>query len=247
MVVIAYPSCPRAQHPAAEQEPALAFDQTPHPATLAEELSPPDLVYGLAGVLHDMKLVVYLLRHLEGNPELLPSAGAIRVVEAVNGNIKVLLWRGRGYKNLRCLLLKAQRLADLKTRVPRSPQSGVAVGGSSRTVLRLTTGSLGRSASSIGDDAKGDQIDPSILSSDGTISIRLAVSPQPRPANGVPRRYPPWPVRIRRSHRGWDGRRPATACKICPCKNPRAYRRIGAISTTISGGGRSLSSAQGTG
>ena len=46
-------------HPAAEQEPALAYDQTPHPATLAEELSPPDLVYGLAGVLHDMKLVVY--------------------------------------------------------------------------------------------------------------------------------------------------------------------------------------------
>ena len=37
------------------------------------------------------------------------------VVEAVNGNIKALLRRGRGYKNLRYLLLKAQRLVALKT------------------------------------------------------------------------------------------------------------------------------------
>ena len=37
------------------------------------------------------------------------------VVEAVNANIKALLRRGRGYKNLRYLLLKAQRLAALKT------------------------------------------------------------------------------------------------------------------------------------
>ena len=37
------------------------------------------------------------------------------VVEAVNGNIKALLRRGRGYSNLRYLLLKAQRLAATKT------------------------------------------------------------------------------------------------------------------------------------
>ena len=37
------------------------------------------------------------------------------VVEAVNGNIKTLLRRGRGYKNLRYLLLKAQRMAVAKT------------------------------------------------------------------------------------------------------------------------------------
>jgi len=37
------------------------------------------------------------------------------VVEAVNGNIKSLLCRGRGYRNLRYLLLKAQRMAVLKT------------------------------------------------------------------------------------------------------------------------------------
>jgi transposase len=31
------------------------------------------------------------------------------VVEAVNGNIRTLINRGRGYKNLRYLLLKAKR------------------------------------------------------------------------------------------------------------------------------------------
>ena len=36
-------------------------------------------------------------------------------VEAVNGNIKTLLRRGRGYKNLAYLLLKAQRMAVTKT------------------------------------------------------------------------------------------------------------------------------------
>jgi hypothetical protein len=50
-----------------------------------------------------------------GNPELLSNQGAARVVEAVNGNIKSLLWRGSGYKNLRYVLLKAQRLAATKT------------------------------------------------------------------------------------------------------------------------------------
>ena len=34
---------------------------------------------------------------------------------AVNGNIKSLLRRGRGYKNLRYMLLKAQRMAVTKT------------------------------------------------------------------------------------------------------------------------------------
>jgi transposase len=37
------------------------------------------------------------------------------VVEAINGNIKALLRRGRGYKNLHYLLLKAQRMAVTKT------------------------------------------------------------------------------------------------------------------------------------
>jgi len=37
--------------------------------------------------------------------------------EAVNGNIKALLRRGRGYHNLKYLLLKAQRLAATRTEV----------------------------------------------------------------------------------------------------------------------------------
>ena len=37
------------------------------------------------------------------------------VVEAINGNIKSIVRRGRGYKNLGYLLLKAQRMAVTKT------------------------------------------------------------------------------------------------------------------------------------
>ncbi len=37
------------------------------------------------------------------------------MVEAINGNIKALLRRGRGYTNLHYLLLKAQRQAATKT------------------------------------------------------------------------------------------------------------------------------------
>ena len=33
------------------------------------------------------------------------------VVEAINGNIRMLINRGRGYKNMRYLLLKAKRMA----------------------------------------------------------------------------------------------------------------------------------------
>jgi transposase len=56
-----------------------------------------------------------LLSHLEGILNYCRVLVRFGVVEAVNGNIKALLRRGRGYKNLRCLLLKAQRLAAVKT------------------------------------------------------------------------------------------------------------------------------------
>jgi hypothetical protein len=46
------------------------------------------------------------------------------VVEAVNGNIKALLRRGRGYRDLNYLLLKAQCLAA-KHRVRRFPERRV--------------------------------------------------------------------------------------------------------------------------
>jgi hypothetical protein len=37
------------------------------------------------------------------------------VVEAINGNIRMLINRGRGYRNMRYLLLKAKRMAVTNT------------------------------------------------------------------------------------------------------------------------------------
>jgi transposase len=54
------------------------------------------------------KLAGMLLDHLEGILNYCRTRIAMGVVEAINGNIKTLLRRGRGYKNLRYLLLKAQ-------------------------------------------------------------------------------------------------------------------------------------------
>ena len=61
------------------------------------------------------KLADMLFRHLEGLFNYCRIRVPFGVVEAVNGNIKALLRRGRGYKDLRYLLLKAQRMAALKT------------------------------------------------------------------------------------------------------------------------------------
>ena len=61
------------------------------------------------------KLAMMLLDHLDGILNYCRTKVPLGVVEAVNGNIKSLLRRGRGYKNLRYLLLKAQRMAATKT------------------------------------------------------------------------------------------------------------------------------------
>jgi transposase len=61
------------------------------------------------------KLAGMLLDHVEGILNYCRTRIAMGVVEALNGNIKSLLRRGRGYKNLRYLLLKAQRMAVTKT------------------------------------------------------------------------------------------------------------------------------------
>jgi transposase len=61
------------------------------------------------------KLAGMLLGHLEGILNYCRTRIAMGVVEAINGNIKTLLRRGRGYKNLRYLLLKAQRMAATRT------------------------------------------------------------------------------------------------------------------------------------
>jgi transposase len=61
------------------------------------------------------KLARMLLDHLDGVLNYCRTKVRMGVVEAVNGNIKMLLRRGRGYLNLRYLLLKAQRMAATKT------------------------------------------------------------------------------------------------------------------------------------
>src|SRR6201987_5119155 len=57
------------------------------------------------------KLAVMLLDHLDGILNYCRTKVPLGVVEAVNGNIKALLRRGHGYRNLNYLLLKAQRMA----------------------------------------------------------------------------------------------------------------------------------------
>ena len=56
-----------------------------------------------------------LLDHLDDILNYCRMKVAMGVVEAVSGNIKSLLGRGRGYQSLRYLLLKAQRMAVTKT------------------------------------------------------------------------------------------------------------------------------------
>jgi len=61
------------------------------------------------------KLAHMLIDHLDGILNYCRVKVRFGVVEAINGNIKTLLRRGRGYKNLPYLLLKAQRMAVSKT------------------------------------------------------------------------------------------------------------------------------------
>ena len=61
------------------------------------------------------KLARMLLRHLDGILNYCRTKVPLGIVEAINGNIKALLRRGRGYQNLRYLLLKAQRMAAART------------------------------------------------------------------------------------------------------------------------------------
>ncbi len=60
------------------------------------------------------KLAEMLLDHFDGILNYCRTKVPLGIVEAINGNIKTLLRRGRGYRNLRYLLLKAQRLAATK-------------------------------------------------------------------------------------------------------------------------------------
>ena len=61
------------------------------------------------------KLAYLLLDHVDGILNYCRTKVRFGVVEAVNGNIRALLKRGRGYKNHRYLLLKVQRMAATNT------------------------------------------------------------------------------------------------------------------------------------
>jgi transposase len=61
------------------------------------------------------KLAEMLLRHQEGILNYCHVKVRFGVVEAINGNIRLLINRGRGYRDTGYLLLKAQRMAALKT------------------------------------------------------------------------------------------------------------------------------------
>jgi transposase len=61
------------------------------------------------------KLANMLVDHIDGILNYCHVKVRFGVVEAINGNIKTLIRRGRGYKNLHYLLLKAQRMAATKT------------------------------------------------------------------------------------------------------------------------------------
>ena len=61
------------------------------------------------------KLAATLIQHLDGILNYCRTKVRFGVVEAVNGNIRMLINRGRGYKNLSYLLLKARRMAVTNT------------------------------------------------------------------------------------------------------------------------------------
>ena len=61
------------------------------------------------------KLAKTLLKHVDGIANYCETKVRFGVVEALNGNIRMLINRGRGYQNLRYLLLKAQRMAVTNT------------------------------------------------------------------------------------------------------------------------------------
>jgi transposase len=61
------------------------------------------------------KLAKMLLKHVDGILNYCRTKVRFGVVEAINGNIRMLINRGRGYKNMRYLLLKAKRMAATNT------------------------------------------------------------------------------------------------------------------------------------
>jgi len=61
------------------------------------------------------KLAAMLGKHLDGILNYCRTKVRFGVVEAINANIRMLINRGRGYKNMRYLLLKAKRMVVTNT------------------------------------------------------------------------------------------------------------------------------------
>jgi transposase len=74
-----------------------------------------DRSVALAAAEADGATGAHVTGSLAGHPELCRVKVPLGLIEAVNGNIKALLRRGRGYRDMNYLLLKAQRLAATKT------------------------------------------------------------------------------------------------------------------------------------
>ncbi len=80
-------------------------------AALAEEL---DVAAPRQRLPAFEKLARTLIDHVDGILNYCRVKVRFGVVEAINGNIRTLLRPRRGYKNLRYMLLKAQRMAATK-------------------------------------------------------------------------------------------------------------------------------------
>ena len=63
------------------------------------------------------ELADMLLDHFEGILNYCRTKVPLRMAEDVNGNIKALLRRGDGFRDLNYLLLKAQRLAATRAQL----------------------------------------------------------------------------------------------------------------------------------
>src|SRR5450432_1094972 len=61
------------------------------------------------------KLAMTLMKHVAGIANYCETKVRFGVVEALNGNIRMLINRGRGYKNMRYLLLKTKRMVVTNT------------------------------------------------------------------------------------------------------------------------------------
>jgi hypothetical protein len=75
-------------------------------------------------ISRNKKLAAMLIDHIDGILNYWRTKVRFGVVEAINGNIRMLINRGRGYKNMHSLLLKAKRMAATNTEYALFRKSG---------------------------------------------------------------------------------------------------------------------------